>query len=31
MTMNPDSIIKGFNVFKNKPVSMAIVLDIEPV
>ena len=31
MTMNPDGVIEGFNVFKDKPVCMAIVSDVEPV
>ena len=31
MAMNSDGVIEGFNIFKNKPVSMAIVSDTEPV
>ena len=31
MTMNSDSVIKGFNIFEYKPVGMIVVFDIEPV
>ena len=31
MTMNSDSVIEGFNVFKYKPISMAVVPDTKPV
>ena len=30
MTMYPDSVIKGFNIFKNKLICMIIVLNVEP-
>lgn len=29
--MNSDGVIKGFNVFKYKPVGMVVVSNIEPV
>lgn len=29
--MNPNSVIKGFNILKNEPVSMFVVNDIKSV
>lgn len=29
--MDSDRVIKGFNIFKYKPVSMIVVFNIEPV
>ena len=31
MAMNPNGIIKGFNILKNKPVGMFVVNDIKSV
>lgn len=31
VTMSPDSVVKGFNVFKNKPIGMAVVLNFKSV
>ena len=31
MTMNPYRVIKGFNVLKYKPISVAVVLNTESV
>ena len=31
MTMDSDGVIKGFNIFKYKTVSMIVVFNIEPV
>ena len=31
MTMDSDGVIKGFNIFKYKSVSMIVVFNIEPV
>ena len=31
MTVDPDGVIKRFNILKNKPISMPVVQDIETV
>ena len=31
MTVNPNGIIKGFNIFKYKPIGMFVVNDIKSV
>ncbi len=31
MTVNPYGVIKGFNIFKDKPVSMFLIPDIKTV
>ena len=31
MTVNPDGIIKGFDVFKNKPVGVPIILNVKAI
>lgn len=31
MTVNPHSVIKVFNIFKDKPVSMFLILDMRTI
>ena len=31
MTVNPYGVIKGFNIFKDKPISMFLILDIKTI